>query len=491
MTDRAAGAQAQIPAQKGRADILFTLASAQSWISTARLVGDPATAITGVCTDSRRVQPGDLFVALRGERFDAHDFAEQVVASGAAALLVQRADAAHRAPALVVPDTRRAYGELGAGWRMRFAMPLISVTGSNGKTTVKEMISAVLAHAFGASHRFASPGNLNNDIGVPASLLMLRDVHRAAVLELGMNHPGEIAALARMARPTVALVNNAQREHQEFMGSVRATAIENGASLQVLAPEGVAVFPGDDPHTELWRDLAGSRPTITFGLQPGCTVWAAADARPDGFEMHLPGQPTVVVSLSIAGQHNVRNALAAAACCTAIGLPGTTIAEGLAQFQPVAGRLVRHTLADGAVLIDDTYNANPDSVRAAIDVLAASSPLRVLVLGDMGEVGDEGPLYHREVGEYARRQGVQWLFTLGDAAQASSQAFRQASPGREMVAVTEHFADLQSLLRRLAQRPAGPATLLVKGSRFMKMERVVTALLQKPSAVIERCVDAA
>jgi UDP-N-acetylmuramoyl-tripeptide--D-alanyl-D-alanine ligase len=450
---------------------MFELREAQGWIAGARLAGEGATRITAVCTDSRRIAPGSLFVALRGERFDAHDFLAEAFRAGAAAVLAERLPPGVTGPALLVADTRRAYGELGAAWRGRFRLPLIAVTGSNGKTTVKEMIAAILAARFGAERRLATRGNLNNEVGVPATLLELGPQHQAAVVELGMNHPGEIAWIAGLAAPTVALVNNAQREHQEFLGTVRATAIENGSAIAALPPEGVAVFPGDDEHTALWADIAGARPCLRFGLSPQCEVRADPGARPEGFEMHI-GAAVVPVSLAIAGAHNVRNALAAAACASAIGIDPAGIAAGLAAFRPVSGRLACITCPGGASLIDDSYNANPDSVRAAIDVLAAAARPRVLVLGDMGEVGSQGEQFHREVVAYAASRGVDHLLALGEA---TGRAVREAG-----VRGFEAFSGLDALLARLAPLAVSPATVLVKGSRSMRMERVVAALSGAP-----------
>ncbi|MFT4100872.1 MAG: UDP-N-acetylmuramoyl-tripeptide--D-alanyl-D-alanine ligase [Burkholderiaceae bacterium] len=452
---------------------MFDLEQALGWLSGARLIGDGAVVVRRVCTDTRAVAPGDLFVAIRGEQFDANRFADQAEARGAAAVLVERAAgvaASLRGPVVEVDDSRIALGELAGGWRRRFTLPTIAVAGSNGKTTVKEMIASILARQFGAAHRLATAGNLNNDIGVPMTLFGLGDAHRAAVIELGMNHPGEIAWLTRIAAPTVALVNNAQREHQEFMDGVEATAHENGAVIAGLPADGVAVYPGDDAHAPIWRELAGARRAMTFGLAgpdaPPLAVWAAPDAVPEAFVLNLAGQ-ALPVRLDIAGRHNVRNALAAAACCVAIGIEPATIVAGLQAFAPVKGRLVRATLANGATLIDDSYNANPDSVRAAIDVLAPAGARATLVLGDMGEVGDQGPAFHREVGAYARERGVGALLALGDATVDAVAAFGQGA---------HHFADVDALLARLRGRIEAGDLVLVKGSRFMRMERVVAAL---------------
>ncbi len=451
---------------------MFSLREAFDWLERARLLGDGAAVVREVCTDTRALRAGSLFVALRGERFDAHDFIEQAFAEGAAAVMSERPAQGLRAPALIVPDCRRALGELARGWRGRFELPLIAVTGSNGKTTVKEMVSAILACHVGEAARLATAGNLNNEIGVPLTLFRLAGEHRVAVLELGMNRPGEIAWLAEIARPTVALVNNAQREHQEFMGSVEATARENGAAITALAADGVAVYPGDDACAQIWRTLAGGRRRVEFGLGEDFEVRASAAAVPAGFTLSV-GAATRDVSLAIDGVHNVRNALAAAACAHAIGIGADTIAEGLAAFRPVRGRMARLNCPSGATLIDDSYNANPDSVRAAVDALVACGRPRVLVLGDMGEVGAQGREFHREVGVYAARCGVDHLLALGEATRDSVTAFGEGA---------EHFDDVGALCGRALELARPGACVLVKGSRFMRMERVVAALVRRAEA---------
>lgn len=422
---------------------------------------------SGVSTNSQTVEPGNLFVALRGERFDAHDFLADVAVRGAAAAVVERVPAGLSLPALVVPDTRHALGQIAQVWRKRFAIPVIGVTGSNGKTTVKEMIASILAAEYGADHILSTRGNLNNEIGVPLTLFRLHAGHRAAVVEMGMNHPGEIARLAEIALPTVGLVNNAQREHQEFMASVAAVAEENGAVIKGLAADACAVFPADDDYTPLWQAHAGTRRSVTFGLGDSPSVICSAVPLDFGSRLTVKaGGETFELTLSAAGQHNVRNALAACAAAVAIGIPSASIVRGLEAFAPVAGRLQRKQATTGAVVIDDTYNANPDSVRAAIDVLAGSPGPRTLVLGDMGEVGAEGVAFHEEIGAYARARQIDQLFTLGTLARHASLAFGSAA---------RHFDDMDTLNNEVAAVPAG-ASVLVKGSRFMKMERVVQRL---------------
>jgi UDP-N-acetylmuramoyl-tripeptide--D-alanyl-D-alanine ligase len=486
-----------------------TLAELLTWIPGARLqcvVGaDPAhtaaVTVDAVATDSRAVTVGCLFAALRGERFDAHDFLGAVQQQRASALLVERlpADLALRTPAIVVPDTRLALAAIAQHWRAKFTLPLIAVTGSNGKTTVKEMIAAILEAAFGAEGQMATRGNFNNEIGVPLTLFRLNPAHRAAVVELGMNHPGEIAVLAAMARPTIALVNNAQREHQEFMISVEAVARENGAAIRALPVDGVAVFPAADEYASLWRADAGARRTMTFGLSAsGADVQATYEAAVFGSRMAVEiknasapgGKPlSFAVQLNAAGAHNVLNALAAIACTLAAGVDAAAIVRGLEAFSPVAGRLQRKQAASGALVIDDTYNANPDSVRAAIDVLAQAAAPRVLVLGDMGEVGDQGLQFHEEIGRYARQRQIEHMLTLGDLAWHATAAFNASVLVESELA--EHFPDIEALKPAAAALAAPGATVLIKGSRFMKMERVVQHLAEMRSQTSSNMQSAA
>ena len=449
---------------------MLTLQQALGWLPSARLVGEGALAVARVHTDSRSLQPGDLFVALKGERFDAHDFLAQAGAQGAVAAIAEHGLIAAGLPGLEVADSRIALGQLAKGWRAQFDLPLITVTGSNGKTTVTQMIAAIL-RAWRADSAFATEGNLNNDIGVPLTLLRLRAGHAVGVVELGMNHPGEIAYLADIARPTVALVNNAQREHLEFMQTVQAVAQENGSVLAALPADGVAVFPADDDYTPVWRELAGSRQVLTFALSGPADVTAQAHWQGQGWQVHAqtPAGPLEFV-LHIAGRHNVKNALAATACALAAGVPLSAIAAGLSGFAPVKGRsrAVSLTLAGRAVtLIDDTYNANPDSMQAAINVLAELPGPRLLVIGDMGEVGDQGPQFHAEAGRHAAAAGIEQLFTLGEQSRQAAAAF---GPAR-------HFSDMAELADALVAALPQVASVLVKGSRFMKMERAVQAAL--------------
>ena len=452
--------------------MMMTLSQAHALLPGSTLVGDGSVVLGRVHSDTRTLQPGDLFVALRGERFDANDFLAEAKAAGAVAALAERGLAEAGLPGLLVADSKRALGELAKAWRARMHLPLVAVTGSNGKTTVTQMLASVLK-AWVGDAAFSTQGNLNNDIGVPLTLLRLRQDslqwHRAGVVELGMNHPGEIAWLAEMAAPTVALVNNAQREHQEFMASVEAVARENGAVIEALGQSGVAVYPADDEFTALWRGLAGSRPSLTFALQGAADVTAEAQWAGDHWSLTLytpAGMHTV--RLRSAGLHNVKNALSVTACALAAGAPLEAVGRGLEAFEPVKGRSqLKTAVLHGrpVTVVDDTYNANPDSARAAVDVLSQMTGPRWFVLGDMGEVGDQGPAFHQEVGAYAQAQGVEHLWTVGALCRHAAGAFAGA----------RHFDSVADLMAALPQAPQASA-VLVKGSRFMKMEQVVSAL---------------
>ncbi len=427
-------------------------------------------AFSSVSTDTRTLQRGALFVALRGERFDGHDFVRQALDNGASAAMVDAAykpaDLGDDAALLVVADTRLGLGQLAAAWRNRFDIPLVAVTGSNGKTTVKEMLKSILSAASGdADAVLATQGNLNNDIGMPLMLLRLRDHHRYAVIEMGMNHLGEIDYLTRLATPTVALVNNAHSAHVGELGSVENIARAKGEIFAGLRPGGIAVINADDAFAPLWRELNAGRSVIEFGLEHPAQVTGRYELLPAGvrLEIQLP-QQTIATHLQVPGLHNVRNALAASAAALALQVAPPAIAQGLDAFQGVQGRLQSKAVLHGATLIDDSYNANPGSVRAAIDVLAQAPGEKIMVLGDMGELGENGTALHAAVGHYARDQGIDALFCLGDLTRHTAQAFGAGAC---------HYERIQELLADLENRLSPTATVLVKGSRFMQMERVV------------------
>ena len=453
---------------------LFTLREAALEIPGAIVIGDENVAFDRVSTDSRTAGPGDLFIAIKGDRFDAHNFLPQVAQRGIAAALVTRTPDDFSVPAIKVKDTRVALGALAHGWRKRFTLPLVAVTGSNGKTTVKEMIASIFAAAVGENARLATAGNFNNDIGLPLTLFRLNETHKLAVIELGMNHPGETETLGKIAAPTVAVVNNAQREHQEFMATVEAVALEHASVIHSLAANGTAVFPADDKYASIWRVAATGNPILDFALHTDTSqVAAAVTGTLDGTLVKIiTPEGSLEVALHVLGEHNARNALAATAAALAANVSFDTIKRGLEDFEPVKGRLqVKRAVLkplEGATVIDDTYNSNPDSMRAAIDVLASQPSPRVLVMGDMGEVGDQGAAFHREVGAYAAQRGIDALYALGDASIDSTKAFGAAG---------QHFTDITSLIAALTSAGFGPdATFLAKGSRFMQMERVVDAV---------------
>ncbi|MEO8526767.1 MAG: bifunctional UDP-N-acetylmuramoyl-L-alanyl-D-glutamate--2,6-diaminopimelate ligase MurE/UDP-N-acetylmuramoyl-tripeptide--D-alanyl-D-alanine ligase MurF [Caldimonas sp.] len=459
---------------------MFTLADAARLIPGARVVGDPSTTILRVHSDTRTLTTGDLFVALRGDRFDGHDFLAQARIAGAVAALADHGLEAAGLAGLEVADTRVSLGALAAGWRSLAGkrLPLVAVTGSNGKTTVTQMIGSIF-RAWRGDMALATQGNFNNDIGLPLTLLRLRyghpaRAHRVAVVELGMNHPGEIARLAAIAAPSVVLVNNAQREHLEFMASVEAVARENGSAIDALAADGTAVFPADDEHSSIWRSLAGPRRVLTFGEGASADVSGEAAWSGDHWTIALRSPAgSASFALHIAGRHNVRNAFAAAASAIAAGCPLEAVARGLESFRPVRGRSQLLRKVVGGVertLVDDTYNANPDSVRAAIDVLADLPAPRWLVLGDMGEVGTQGPAFHREAGAYASERGVETLWAAGAESPNTVAGFAGARA----------FANVEALVAELGSAPAF-ASVLIKGSRFMRMERVVAALVKEPA----------
>ncbi len=430
--------------------------------------------IRAVSTDSRAIAAGDLFVALRGERFDGHGFVAQAAADGAVGAVIAADEAAALAncglPLIVVSDTRLALGALAAAWRARFTLPLIAVTGSNGKTTTKEMIASILRADCGEDV-LATQGNLNNDIGLPLTLLKLHVGHRAAIVEMGMNHPGEIGYLTRIARPTVALVTNAQRAHLQGMGSLDAIAREKGSIFEGLSADGVAVINADDGQAPLWRSMNAGRRVISFGLDAdSATADIRGTVRLHGLETELVFRTPAgdgAVDLALPGLHNARNALAAVAATFAAGVPLAAIQQGLAAFSGVKGRLQRRTGLGGAVILDDTYNANPDSMRAGIDVLASTIGRKVLVLGDMGEIGDASGQYHDEIGGYAKSAGVDVVFAFGEASVIAARNFGEGA---------RHFRKIEDLIEALKSELSANTTVLVKGSRFMRMERVVDAI---------------
>ncbi|MGH8398624.1 MAG: UDP-N-acetylmuramoyl-tripeptide--D-alanyl-D-alanine ligase [Gammaproteobacteria bacterium] len=421
-----------------------------------------------VSIDSRQLAPGALFVALSGPKFNGHEFVAQAEKFGAVGALVEHPVPCHL-PQIVVKDTRHALGTYAAHWRGRFAIPVIGVTGSNGKTTVKEMLASILRRR---GTVLATRNNQNNDIGVPLTLLDLSDQHRAAVIEMGTNHPGEIEYLAQLASATVGVVTNASSAHLEALGNLRGVALEKGALFTGLRSNGIAIINADDEHASLWREMAGQRLQHSFGMSE------QADFHP------LPGSLRLVptgmwefrlispvgeasIHLSLPGRHNVLNALAAAAAASTAGASLDDVMTGLATAPITPGRLIVMPGARGCRLIDDTYNANPQSLKAAMEFALSLGDPVWLVLGDMGELGERAAALHADCGELARKLGIVRLMSFGSLSLHATEQFGASA---------EHFVDMEALVSALRASMRSGITLLVKGSRSMRMERVVEAL---------------
>jgi UDP-N-acetylmuramoyl-tripeptide--D-alanyl-D-alanine ligase len=440
----------------------------------AHRVGGADVCFEAVSTDTRSIRPGDLFIALKGENFDGAKFVANALKTGAVAAVVStqgyeqiRSILDLQSPILIVEDTRLALGRLAAHWRAQFDIPLVAITGSNGKTTVKEMLAAILREAAGSEESvLATQGNFNNDIGLPLTLLKLRKTHRYAVIEMGMNHPNEIDYLTRIARPDVAVINNAAGAHLQGLGSVEGVARAKGEIFAGLDNEGTAVINADDAHAALWRSLAGARRVSDFALEHKAAVKGEWSVQGYGgrLQVRTPAGEFSVV-LPVPGEHNARNALAAVTAALALQVPLANIVKGLEGFGGVAGRLQRKQAVHGATLIDDTYNANPASMHAALEVLAQAVGKRILVLGDMGELGKDAAQFHREIGNAARKLGIECLFGLGAL---SAEAVQEFGAG------ARHFAGIEQLHAALEKELDAQTTVLIKGSRFMKMERVVS-----------------
>lgn len=426
--------------------------------------------INQITTDSRTTQQGDLFFALVGDNHDAHDFVPDVLAKGAWAI-VSRGDLAGVAGCFFVPDTLNALQQLAAAWRKAVNPFVFGITGSSGKTTVKEMLAAVLRAKFGADAVLATAGNFNNHIGLPLTLLNLREHHRYAVIEMGMNHFGELAALTRIAAPDTALVNNAMRAHIGCgFNGVADIARAKSEIYQGLPENGVALLPAEDANLPVFQAACNGLKTLTFGAEQGDIHAENIELQPLSSTFDLVyGTERVRVSLPAAGRHNVANACAAAALALQAGVSFAETAAGLATFGNIKGRLQQKRGIRNALILDDTYNANPDSMKAALDVLAKQPAPRVFVMGDMGELGeDEAPSMHEEIGVYARDLGIEYAYFVGDNSVQAAEKFG----GNGL-----WFADKDPLIQVLAHDLPERASVLVKGSRFMQMEEVVAALL--------------
>jgi UDP-N-acetylmuramoyl-tripeptide--D-alanyl-D-alanine ligase len=429
----------------------------------APLAGRDAV-FTGVSTDTRTLKRGDLFVAIQGARFDGHNFLAEAIAAGAAGALLGRT-VNTPLPYVQVADTKRALGEFASFWRRQFGIPLVAVTGSNGKTTVKEMIASIL---WRRGRGCVTPGNLNNDIGVPLSLLRMRETDRFAVIEMGMNHRGEIEQLSRLTRPTIALITNASEAHLEGVGTVEDVARAKGEIFSGLPRDGVAVINADDPFCDLWKGLAAPRKCLTFGIEHEADVGAEYSLDSCGSLIHLKTtQGKIDMRLPLLGRHNVMNALAATGASLAAGASLPDVQGALEKLKTVAGRLEVKEGVSGARVVDDTYNANPASLAAGLQVLKDFSGERVLVLGDMAELGAAAEDIHRRVGELARSIGIQRLYAVGELARLAVKSFGKG--GR-------HFDRHEALVEALHDCMHAEMTLLVKGSRIMQMERIVAGI---------------
>jgi UDP-N-acetylmuramoyl-tripeptide--D-alanyl-D-alanine ligase len=442
--------------------ITTLLSTACHWLEV-RMIGQDVT-VNGVCTDSRHITPGCLFIALRGPNHDGHQHVAAAASAGAVAALVEQpVDCV--IPQIIVADSHQALGRLAAAWRRELATPLVAVTGSNGKTTVKEMCAAILGEA---GETLATRGNLNNDIGVPLTLLRLQNTHRFGVIEMGANHPGEIAYLTGLTRPQVAILNNAAPAHLEGFGSLEGVARAKAEIFQGLDENGVAVINADDPFAPLWRELTVQQQVLTFGLEQAADVTARWQGDVYGSRLEVTTPVSEFrLDLALPGRHNVMNALAAIAAATALNIESEQIVAGLESMQAVGGRLQVRRARNGATLLDDSYNANPASLRAGIRVLAECSGQRYLALGDMGELGEETAELHRQVGDEARRAGLDRLYACGVLSRNAADAFGENG---------HFFEQQQQLIEALLPEMQRDVTVLVKGSRSSRMERVVEAL---------------
>ena len=423
---------------------------------------------SGVSIDTRTLRAGDLYVAIKGDKFDGHDFIPQAAQSGARGALVEK-EVKTALPLIRVARTRQALGDIAKVWRERFAIPVVAVTGSNGKTTVKEMLAAVLA---GIGTGCVTRGNLNNDIGLPLTLLRLRETDRYLVCEMGMNHLREIEYLSSLARPTVAIITNAGHAHLAGVGGLEQVACAKGEILSGLRPEGTAVLNADDPHFSYWRDLVPAGKVKSFALDNSADVTAKCTTNDRGLDMQIDADGVKMrVALPLLGRHNALNALAAIAAARVLGIDAGKISAGLAAMRPVAGRLELKPGREGARVIDDTYNANPDSLRAAVEVLKDFSGERVLVLGDMAELGDTARALHERAGEYACAAGIEHLYALGELSAVTVAKFGKRA---------RHFTDRGALIDALSPLVRSGTTVLVKGSRVMRMEEIVGAITTSP-----------
>lgn len=423
--------------------------------------------ITGFSIDTRTLEPGNLFVALRGTRVDGQQFIPEAMKRGASAILCTALCADCDVPQLVYPDLEHALGLIATAYRTSLSCPVVALTGSNGKTTVKEMLASILPKP-----AFATPGNWNNHLGVPLSIMQLNTHHRYAVLELGANHAGEIAYTAAMAKPDVTLINNISSAHIEGFGSIEGIAKAKGEIHQNLVPGGTAVINADDAYAHYWDEILCDKRVVRFSAtKQDVDIYATAidlnHADGPKFTLVTPSGK-INISLHVPGMHHVLNALAAATCAYALNISLADIAAGLVKFTGVPGRLTPRKGRHGALILDDTYNANLSSVLAAICVLSARAGQRILVLGDMGELGEHSEAFHKEAGDAARAEGIDKLLTCGVQSKVAAHAFGEHA---------QHFETQDALLEALSPALDATTTVLVKGSRASAMEKVVNQLL--------------
>ncbi len=424
----------------------------------------------GCSTDTRTLKAGELFIALKGERFDGHNFISTAEQTGAAAVMLEQ-NIKTTLPSIVVSDTKKAMGQLAKSWREKFGIPVVAITGSNGKTTVKEMLTSILMQK---TNVLSTPGNLNNDIGVPLTLFGLDKEHHYAVIEMGANHPGEIRLLTDLVQPDVAVITQCAPAHLEGFGSIEGVAKAKSEIYDGLSEKGIAVINADDEYAEYWKDMTHSQKQILFAIQNpadiyACKIVSKLDTHACEFQL-VCKQGVIEIHLNVVGQHNVMNALAATSCALALNIDLETIRDGLESFQGVKGRLQVKTGGSGSTIIDDTYNANPASLNAAIQFLVSRGKDTCLILGEMGELGADSARIHYQAGEYARQQGVRKLYTLGAMAEEVVNGFGAGG---------EHFSEKDKLITSVKSRTSKETIVLVKGSRAMQMEKIVEALLDQ------------
>lgn len=449
--------------------IKMTLAEAARILGVNTVHAD--TTFTGISIDTRTLQPGNLYAAIVGKHLDGHTFVPEALQKGAAAAMVNR-QVNTAIPQLIVGDMTPALGSLGAAWRSKFHIPFIAVTGSNGKTTTKNMLASIMTAACNgnADEVLATIGTLNNHYGLPLTLARLDKQHRYAAIEMGMNHFGEIKYLTELTRPDVAIITNAAAAHLDGVGNLEGVARAKAEIFSGLPDNGVAVLNHDDPFHEYWLTQIGNRRHVSFGFHPEADVTAvlhAGNAPRQHITLKTQAE-SIDINLPLLGKHNIANALAAAAACLAAGIDLNAVKKGLESMEPAPGRLLMHTLSNGVNIIDDTYNANPFSLQAAVETLSTFAGKKILVLGDMKELGEDAKTIHQSAGEKIRSAGIDYLFTFGELSENAAQTFGEGA---------YHFNEQEKLVNALKPFLFNTTTILVKGSRSMKMERVITGLV--------------